>query len=73
MFAGIPFSTVDGCKFFFRCKVSSPQLCSCLDFFLYLSTVRMICMYQSSKGFKRRALTYCLQEVEINVHTFLYV
>ena len=72
MLAGIPFSIVDGCNFF-RCKVSSPQLLSCLDFFLYLSTVRMICMFQSSKGFKRRALTYCLQEVEINVHTFLYV
>lgn len=57
MFAGIPFSTVDGCIFyfiFFRCKVSSPQLLSCLDFFLYLNTVRKICMFQSSKGFKRR-------------------
>lgn len=73
MFAGIPFSTVDGCFFFFRCKVSSPQLLSCLDLFLYLSTVRMICMFQSSKGFKRRTRTCCLQKVEINVHTFLYV
>lgn len=79
MFAGIPFSTVDGCKifffnfFFFRCKVSSPQLLSRLDFFLYFSTVRMICMFQSSKGFQRRTRTCCLQKVEINVHTFLYV
>lgn len=75
MFAGIPFSTVDGCRyfFFFRCKVSSPPLLSRLGFFLYLNTVRMICMFQSSKGFKRRALTCCLQKMEINVHTFLYV
>lgn len=58
---------------FFRCKVSSPQLLSCLDFFLYLSTVRLICMFQSSKGFQRRTRTCCLQKVEINVHTFLYV
>lgn len=59
--------------FFFRCKVSSPKLLSCVDFFLYLSNVCMICMFQSSKGFERRLRTCCLQKVEINVHTFLYV
>lgn len=72
MFAGNPFSIVDGCNYFFRCE-SSPQLLSCLDFFLYFSTVRMICMFQSSKGFRRRTRTCCLQKEEINVHTFLYV
>ena len=70
MFAGIPFSAVDGC--FFRCKVHLLNY-FCLDFFLYLRTVHMICMFQSSKGFKRRALICCLQEVEIHVHTFVYV
>lgn len=36
-------------------------------------TVHLICMFQSSKGFRMRALTCCLQNMEINVHTFLYV
>lgn len=58
---------------FFRCKISSPKLLSRVDFFLYLSNVRMICMFQSSKGFGRRLCTCCLQKVKIYVHTFLYV
>lgn len=36
---------------FFRCKVSFPRRLPRLDFFLYFSTVHIICMFQS-KGFK---------------------
>lgn len=73
MFAGIPFNTLDGyiLFFIFLGVWFHLQFLSC-DFFLYFSTVRMICMFQSSKGFKRMR-TCCLQRVEINVHTFLYV
>lgn len=72
MFACIPCRVIMDAFFFFRCKFHLLSY-SRLNFFLYFSTVRMICMFQSSRGFKRRALSCCLQEVDISVHTFLYV
>lgn len=74
MLAGLPINTVDGCNFYFlSVNFHLLNLFLVLISFLYFSTVRMICMFQSSKGFKRRIRTCCLQKVEINVHTFLYV